>query len=861
MILAIDRKMSILYVMARSPLAPDSDHPPRVTAVLGPTNTGKTHLAIERMLGHQSGMIGLPLRLLAREIYDRVAAQAGVNQVALITGEEKRVPPRPRYFVCTVEAMPLDRPVAFLAVDEIQLASDDERGHVFTNRLLHARGLDETMFLGAETIRPLLRKLVPGISFIKRPRFSTLSHVGTAKLTRLPPRSAVVAFSAADVYSLAEALRRQRGGAAVVMGALSPRTRNAQVALYQAGEVDYLVATDAIGMGLNMDVDHVAFAALRKFDGRGPRDLRPAELAQIAGRAGRHMNDGSFGTTAGVGVIAPEIVEAIEDHRFAALKTINWRNSKLEFKSLTGLIAGLDAPAPSLGLSRAHDADDLLALKTLAGTDEVAALATTPDAIHLLWEVCRIPDYQKIMADAHARLLSRVYLYLMQGDGRLPSDWVARMVTRLDRVDGDIDTLVARISHIRTWTYISHRAGWVEDGGGWQERTRDIEDRLSDALHDRLTQRFVDRRAALLTRRMANDDDLLALVEKDGAVVVEGHFIGRLEGFRFVADSASAPFESKALWNAARRALKGEIAQRADTLGNEGNGVFAINNDLALTWRGAPVARLTAGPTPITLRVEPLSSEFLAGPALDRVRRRLEAWLDHYLQRRIAPLRALTEAALSGAARGLAFQLVEGLGTVGRRGARREIKALTASERTALGKLGVHIGREAVFVPALLKPRARVARILLWAVHTSQRRLPDGPPDDPVSVAVTTDMPRDFYSAIGYRVFEGMALRVDAVERVAARAFRLGEAGSFVPGPDLLTLAGCAGEAMAPVLTALGFHAEAPDVQGLVSFAAPSRNRRKGPGKAKRQVRSRKVQPVVNPDSPFAKLAGLRLNS
>ena len=847
--------------MARSILAPEPDHAARVTAVLGPTNTGKTHLAIERMLDHRSGMIGLPLRLLAREIYDRVTARAGVDQVALITGEEKRLPPRPRYFVCTVEAMPLDRPVAFLAVDEIQLASDDERGHVFTNRLLHARGLDETMFLGAETIRPLLRRLVPGIEFIKRPRFSTLGHSGAAKLTRLPPRSAVVAFSAADVYGLAEALRRQRGGAAVVMGALSPRTRNAQVALYQAGEVDYLVATDAIGMGLNMDVDHVAFAALRKFDGRGPRDLRAAELAQIAGRAGRHMNDGSFGTTAGVEALAPEVVEAIENHRFPVLKTINWRNSKLEFKSLTGLIRGLEAPPPGPGLSRAHDADDLLALKTLARDDKISGLATTPDAIRLLWEVCRIPDYQKIMADAHARLLSRVFQYLMAGDGRLPSDWVARMVTRLDRVDGDIDTLVARISHIRTWTYISHRAAWVEDGGGWQGRTRDIEDRLSDALHDRLTQRFVDRRAAKLTQRMAGDDDLLVMVEKDGAVVVEGHFIGRLQGFRFMADSASAPFESKALWNAARRALKGEIARRAVALGGEGNGVFAINDDLLLTWRGAPVARLAPGPTPITLRVEPLSSEFLTGPALGQVQRRVEDWLGHYLERRVAPLKRLADAALPGAARGLAFQLVEGLGTVGRRNAARELKALTADDRAALGKLGVRIGREAIFLPAMFKPRAQAARLLLWAVHAGHGRLPVESPGAALSLPVVEDLPRDMYRAMGFRVFDRLALRTDAVERVAALAHRLSQAGSFVPGADLLTLADCDGEALAPVLTALGYRAEAPDVQGLVSFAAPERRRRrKDSGKTKSKARRKKSRPLVDLDSPFAKLAGLRLN-
>ena len=846
--------------MARSPPvsashgAPHDAHDtaPRVTAVLGPTNTGKTHLAVERMLGHKSGMIGLPLRLLAREVYDRVVGRVGASKVALITGEEKLVPERPRYFVCTVEAMPLDRPVAFLAIDEVQLASHDERGHVFTDRLLHARGLDETMLLGADTIRPLLRRLVPGIGFVGRPRFSTLSHAGARKLTRLAPRSVVVAFSAAEVYAIAETLRRQRGGAAVVLGALSPRTRNAQVALYQAGEVDYLVATDAIGMGLNMDVDHVAFAELRKFDGRGPRDLTAAELAQIAGRAGRHMNDGSFGTTAGVGALAPDVVEAIENHRFPALKHINWRNSDLVFNSLGALIRSLDQPPPAHGLLRARDAEDYLTLKALAQDEAVAALATNPDAVRLLWQVCQIPDYRKIMADAHVRLLGRIYRYLAQGDGRLPKDWIEGLVTRLDRGDGDIDTLVARIAHTRTWTYIAHRTGWLDDAAGWQARTRAIEDRLSDALHDRLTQRFVDRRAALLARRMKHDGDLVASVESDGEVAVEGHFIGRLEGFRFVADDAAAPYESKALWNAARRALKGEIARRAAALAGDHDRAFVIDERARIMWRGAAIARLAAGPTPITARIEPLASDLLGGAALECVKRRLDEWLDRHLGQRIKPLRALADALadpgaatgnngqLGGAARGLAYQLVERLGSIARRGAARQIDALAARDRAALARLGVRIGREAVFLPAMLKPRQRAARALLWAVHAGARRVPPGPPGDALGCAVAKGVPRAFYTAIGFRVFGAYAVRLDAVEKIAARAHRLTQAGPFVPGADLVALAGGGGEAIGAVLGGLGFRAGAPDVQGLVSYAAPGR-------------------PAGDPDSPFAKLAGLRL--
>ena len=467
----------------------DPRHP---IAVLGPTNTGKTHLAIERMLGHRSGMIGFPLRLLARENYDRIVRLKGEKAVALVTGEEKIVPAHPNYWVCTVEAMPLDRSVEFLAVDEIQVAGDPDRGHIFTDRLLYARGSEETMFLGAETIRPLLRNLVSGIEFVSRPRFSKLAYTGPKKLTRLPPRSAVVAFSVQDVYALAEQMRRQRGGTAVVLGALSPRTRNAQVAMYQAGEVDYLVATDAIGMGLNMDVGHVAFSSLVKFDGWAPRRLHPAELAQIAGRAGRYMSDGTFGATGELGALDPELVDAIEEHRFDSLKVLYWRNSDLDFRSIDLLQRSLEAPPPAPYLRRAREAEDVQALAALARDPDIVPLAQAPAALRILWEVCQVPDFRKILSDAHVRLLKRIFLYLMGPEAKLPEVWVASQLAALDRPDGDIDTLVQRIAFVRTWTFISHRAEWLPNAAHWQDRARAIDDRLSDALHERLTQRFVD---------------------------------------------------------------------------------------------------------------------------------------------------------------------------------------------------------------------------------------------------------------------------------------------------------------------------------------------------------------------------------
>ena len=846
---SVDKTPNLVF-MYRPFEGPRNDDAPRVTAVLGPTNTGKTHLAVERMLGHRSGMIGLPLRLLAREIYDRVVARAGVRAVALITGEEKLVPEGARYFVSTVESMPLERPVAFLAVDEIQLCADRQRGHVFTERLLHARGREETMFLGAETIRPLMRRLAPGIDFVTRPRFSTLRHAAPRKLTRLAPRSVVVAFSAQEVYALAETLRRQCGGAAVVLGALSPRTRNAQVALYQAGEVDYLVATDAIGMGLNMDVDHVAFAAHRKFDGRILRDLTSSEVAQIAGRAGRHMNDGSFGVTADADGFAPEVIEAVEAHRFEDLKTLCWRNPRLEFSSLSALLRSLDQPPPSRGLVRAADAEDSLALKALAKNDAIAALASHPDAVRLLWEVCRIPDYRKILADAHVSLLGGIYRHLRAGDGRLPVDWVAPRVARLDRIDGDIDTLVGRIAHIRTWTYISHCPGWLPDAAHWQGRTREIEDRLSDALHESLTQRFVDRRTAVLLRGLKRDDRLRAEVAECGEVTVEGYVIGRLAGFRFSADRAGAPFEGKALEAAARRALKPEIASRVTALIEGGNDDLAIDGDARLIWRGAAIARLAAGRTVLAPRLELIASDLLTGAASARLVVRLEAWLAGHIGRRTRPLARLADAALTGPARGLAYQLMERLGSMPRRGAAREINALAPSDRAALSRLGVRIGRQAVYLSAMLKPAPRSLRALLWAVHAGWTPVPRAPAGEALSVALDAALPRGFYAAIGYRPLGCLALRLDAVERILARGAKLSRAGPFAPTAGMAALAGCDAESFGGVLVGLGYRAEAPDGQGIVFYSPPARGRR-----AKRRRR----RDSADPGSPFAKLAALRV--
>jgi ATP-dependent RNA helicase SUPV3L1/SUV3 len=817
----------------------------RVIAVLGPTNTGKTHLALERMLGHRTGMIGFPLRLLARENYDRIVRLKGKGAVALLTGEEKIIPSHPSWFVCTVESMPLDRSVEFLAIDEIQLCADPDRGHVFTDRLLHARGITETMFLGAETIKPLIRQLVPRAEFVSRPRFSQLTYNGAQKLQRLPPRSAVVAFSAADVYALAELMRRQKGGAAVVLGALSPRTRNAQVGLYQAGEVDYLVATDAIGMGLNMDVDHVAFANLRKFDGRVPRPLEAAEVAQIAGRAGRHMNDGTFGTTGDIGSIAPEIVDAVEGHCFPQLQRLQWRNSDLRLTSIEALLASLNRAPNRGGLIRARDADDQLVLQALAADPEIAERARSPERVRLLWDVCQIPDFRKTLAEQHSRLLGVIFRHLSGPAEKLPVDWLDQQIKRLDRTDGDLDTLIARIANVRTWTYVSHRADWLTDASGWQERSRAIEDRLSDALHDRLTQRFVDRRTTMLVRKLKGSEALLSNVATDGQVLVEGHYVGDLRGFQFKADHAEGLHATRTVAAAAHRALRPEIASRIARLASEPDQAFALDDQGQILWRDNPVARLVAGATPLRPAIVLLPSDLIETTAREKLFNRLTVWLEGYLAAGLAELFTALAAPLSGPARGLVFQLGEGLGSLPRRRAEAQIRPLSDVDRKALARLDVRLGVESVFLPRLLKPSSQALRALLWSVHRGLPA-PPLPPPGRITIAMAEGCPADFFESIGFRPLGPLAVRLDMLERFAAAARHLARSGPFAIGPALSSPIGLSPGEAGPILQALGYRPE-PGAEGILYRAT---SRRKGERYGRR--------PDKSESSPFAALRDLR---
>jgi len=797
-----------------------------LTAVLGPTNTGKTHLAIERMCGHESGMIGFPLRLLAREVYDRVVKIKGAAQVALITGEEKILPPQARYYLCTAESMPSDREVAFVGLDEAQLGADLERGHVFTDRLLHRRGYAETMILGSATISSLIRRLLPEAEIVSRPRFSTLSYTAPTKLSRLPKRSAIVAFNAEEVYALAEMLRRHKGGAAVVMGSLSPRTRNAQVALYQSGEVDYLVATDAIGMGLNMDIAQVAFAGLSKFDGRRHRRLTTPEMAQIAGRAGRHQKDGAFGVVqlgqdAVTGFDAEEVA-AIEGHLFPPLGALVWRNAALNYATLAGLIASLDEKPRTPELHRADDALDYAVLKRLAKEDWVQSRAKGRTQLDRLWQACGLPDFQKTGVDEHTRLIARVYRHRSEGQGHLPPEWIAAEVARLDNVQGDIAQLSSRIAGARTWTYMSHRPGWLADSAHWAERTRAVEDKLSDALHQRLTQRFVDRRTAVLLRDLkARAGDLTIKVDDDDAVLVEGESIGTLDGFRFIPDPLARAGEKRLLLAAAERRLGVEIARRAGAAAAAPDEEFALaftgGMPPRVLWRGKKIAKLLAGKDALTPRL--VLDRGLDGAA-DAVRGGVSARLDKWFAARLAALLGpLVEvaglagdgrgaAAVSPPARGLIVQLVERLGVLARERVPAQVAALTKPDRAKLAALGVRVGAAHLYIKPLLRPEPTRWRLALWAVAQGAAACPTPPAPGRINIEIDPSAPEGFYEIAGYWPVGGVAVRVDMVERLA-RAMHDARTGAepFAPAETWPATLGLPREGFARLMRALGYRA------------------------------------------------------
>jgi ATP-dependent RNA helicase SUPV3L1/SUV3 len=795
-----------------------------IRAILGPTNTGKTHYAIERMLAHRSGVIGLPLRLLAREVYARLVERAGISAVSLITGEERINPGDPRYWVCTVEAMPRGVRPDFLAVDEIQLAADLQRGHVFTDRLLNYRGRIETLFLGAATIEPVIRTLVPEAVFSTRPRLSSLIHIGERKLTRLPRRSAVVAFSAQDVYEIAELLRRRYGGAAVVLGALSPRTRNAQVDLYQNGDVDYIVATDAIGMGLNLDIEHVAFASDQKFDGREFRRLTFAEFAQIAGRAGRNQRDGSFGSTGRCGPFEPELVEALESHMLAPATRAQWRNSELEYSSIDALQQALRRFPERSGLMRSDSGDDVRALEILSLDSVVRRAAKTPADVARLWDACQIPDYRNVSGGAHAEFVKSVFEFIVR-KGNISEDWFWRHLSAADRTDGDLDALSSRIDQVRSCAYMANRDDWLVDPGHWQAIARQVEDRLSDALHERLAQRFVDRRTSFLLRRYRENAMLNAEVTSAGDVLVEGQTVGRLQGFRFTPDSEANSEAAKVAGPAIIAAIAREADIRAARLTEAVDSSLVLANDGAIRWLGDPIAKLAPGDKLLQPRAVILSDDAVTSAAKEAAQRRVDLWITAHVKRLLGPLLELEAGeGLEGVARGVAFQLGEALGVLERGRVAQDVKNLDQNARGALRKLGVRFGAYYVYEPALLKPAPRALALQLWALKNAGG---DGVGELPQIAAGRTsfvadkNLPRETLRVAGYRLCGDRAVRVDILERLAdlirpAVAYRPGvsvgappagaaDGDGFIVTVSMTSLTGCSGEALGAILRSMNF--------------------------------------------------------
>lgn len=786
--------------------------PPVITALLGPTNTGKTHYAVERMLGRESGVIGLPLRLLAREVYDRICKLKDPRLCALITGEEKIVPPGACYFVCTVEAMPQDRRFACVVIDEAQLAAHPERGHVFTDRLLHMRGYEETLILGAETLRPLVRVLIPEAKHMTRERFSTLTYTGAMKVTRLPKRSVVVAFTASEVYALAELLRRHRGGAAVVMGALSPRTRNAQAQLYQSGEVDFLVATDAVGMGLNLDADHVAFANLRKFDGNRRRFLTPMETAQIAGRAGRFRTNGTFGTTAGCPEMDDDLIGRIENNMFEPLHQLEWRSTKLDFSSVEGLLNSLAKTSGYRELRRTAPCEDELTFEKLSLDPEIISNPKDSRAVKALWETCQIPDFRSLGLDPHVRLVSAVHKERLKGGGKIADDWIERRIAQVDHTDGAIDTLSSRLAYVRTWTFIANKISWLGDAMHWQERTRAVEDRLSDALHERLTQKFVDRRTRALMHGLGRKDSMDVKIGSDGKVTADGHYIGQLDGLKFTLDGSADGAEAKTLRETAEAVVSPEVNRRMASMLGAQHDVFKLSNDGVISWGEHNIARLRPGPDMLVPGIEIIGG-LLAQPSyIDHLKARLADYIQTEVRNKLEPLIKLEEATtskeVSAEARGFAFRLLENDGIMARRGNEQIIRDVPPQARKDLRSVNVRFGEFFIFIPDMLKPAPATLLSILFA--NSDRG--EGPAFVPF--AGVTSIPKDgehseaTLNRAGYSEKGGRYIRLDILNRLGETIRQArNEANSprFQIALEMMALLGCTYEELCEVLRGLGF--------------------------------------------------------
>ena len=767
----------------------------RITAVLGPTNTGKTHLAVETMLGYENGIIGFPLRLLAREIFDKCVNKVGAEKVALITGEEKIIPKSPKYYVCTVESMPQDMMVDFVAVDEIQMCTDHERGHIFTDRLLNARGEKLTMFLGSHTMKSVISSLINNIEFVARERYSKLSYSGHKKISRLNPKTALIAFSVDEVYAIAELVRRQKGGAAIIMGSLSPKTRNSQVELYQSGDANFLVATDAIGMGINMDINNVSFSNLRKFDGKKTRKLNLSEISQIAGRAGRHINDGTFGITGQCKQLTSDEIEKLEKHELNEVDVLYWRNSKINFNSLENLVSSLEKKTNSEFLKRINDCEDEKVLKFLIKNNNDIKAKYSKDYIKMLWECCQIPDFSKKAYGNHIEVVKKVFEFLTSKSGKVTNDYMKKQLEHLDKYNGNIDTLTNRISNVRTWSYVSNKKNWASNSDYWIERTKYIEDRLSDKLHEELTKSFIDKRISILSRNLKQGITLATEIKNENEVIIDGQYMGRLNGMKLELDlkSGSLKTDIKSLRKAARQAIAPELMKRVNKIIE--SGVFKLNDDHKIYWVDNPIAYITRGKNYLNPKLELLVDEAIDPESKEKLKIYLEKKLNELISSELSNLVNLSKTKFkNNYARALCYQLFENNGVIKREAIHQMMKNISKEDRLSLRKVGVKIGRYHIFLPRMLKPSAVELRVKLWKLYFPEDKKNIIPKFGLNFLKNETKKNNKFLLICGFENFNKFYIRVDILERLFLRIIENTKNGAFKTDSDMINLIGCSKE-------------------------------------------------------------------
>ncbi len=779
----------------------------KITAVLGPTNTGKTHLAIETMLSFDSGMIGFPLRLLAREVYDKVIKQTGIDKVALITGEEKIIPPNAKYFLCTVESMPIDKQIDFVGVDEIQMCSDHERGHIFTDRLLNIRGNKLTMFMGSSTIRNIISNLSDDVEFINRNRLSKLSYSGHKKISRIDRKTAIIAFSAEEVYAIAELIRRQKGGAAIVMGSLSPKTRNAQVELYQSGDVDFLVATDAIGMGINMDIDNIYFSNLKKFDGRKLRKLSLSEIGQIAGRAGRYLNDGNFGITGESKEINAEEVNLIENHKFEEIQFLFWRNSDLNFDSSEALIKSLEKKPKNSWLRKIYECEDEKALKFFLRDKNLENIKLEKEKLNLLWECCQIPDFVKKTYGNHYEVIENVFKYLNSTKGRIPEDFMRLQLMKLDKLDGNVDSLSNRIANVRTWSYVSNKNNWIENQNYWIEKTKLLEDKLSDRLHDELTKTFIDKRASVLARGLKQEMNFDTKISEKNEVIIDNQFIGKLNGLKLELDLKKGALETdiKSLKKAARQTVGPELEKRIQMIID--TGLIELREDSKIYWNNSSICRLSSGKDYLTPNFELIVDDILEQNQKQKLIDFLDRWIKNKINtvlKSLIELKDLKEK--NSSIKALAYQLYENNGVLKREQVSEYLNDLGQTERKVLRDLGVKFGRYHVFLHHLIKPEAVSLRTLLWKNH-NQKYLNLNPPTFGLNFLEDKNLKnRNFMLLCGFEKFENFYVRIDILERLFIQIINSNSEKEIKMKPEMLNLLGCNKENFKKLLKNLNYN-------------------------------------------------------